>query len=79
MNLFDIQKMVRAKELGLCDMGPVTIVKPTGRFIDCFENGAADLVEPRHRWVVEVRGGLFSTRWWVLAQNLKTVCVEQKE
>lgn len=73
MNKIEVIRMIRAKELALYDCGSITIVQPTGRYTDIYH------VEPRHKWVVEVKGGLFGSKSWVPALNLKYICSEAKE
>ena len=79
MNRIELERMIRAKELALYDCGSITLVRPTGRYLDTYEHGAADHVEPRHKWIVEVKGGLFGSKWWVYALNLKNIHSEAKE
>lgn len=69
----DIAELLKHKQLARLDFGTVEIVKPTGRYIDSYEFQQADLIEQRHRFIVEVKTGLsyFFTKKWVSASLLK--------
>ena len=69
----DIKNLISQKTLGYWDFGSVTLVRPTGRFIDAADTGHPDSFLERHRFAVEVKEGWFGPAKWVSACNLKII------
>lgn len=71
--MIDIEKLVSHKELGLYDFGSVTMVRPTGRYVDACDLGEPNFIESRLRYCVEVKNGWFGKKRWVSANCLKPI------
>ena len=69
-----LQSFIKSKELGLYDFGSVSVVYPTGRFIECNTDPVPDYYEKRHRFMIEVRTNKFwGDKRWVNLNNLKEI------
>ena len=71
--MIEIEKLVSHKELGLYDLGGVTMVRPTGRYVDACDLGVPEFMESRLRYCVEVKEGWFGRKRWVSANRLKPI------
>ena len=71
MSKIDLSELLKKKQIAVMDFGLVTIVRPTGRYIDAT---GADCVEPRFRFLVEVRGmGMWSSKSWVPLSRIMVI------
>lgn len=69
-----LQAFIKSKELGLYDFGSVSVVYPTGRFIECNTDPVPDYYENRHRFMIEVRlSKILGSKKWVSLNNLKEI------
>jgi hypothetical protein len=73
MNEDYIRALLFHKQLALVDFGSVTLVKPTGRYIDTNSGLKADDYLFNRRWQIEVLVGFFLTPRWVCASQLKHI------
>ena len=73
MNEDDIRALIWNKQLAFVDFGSVTLVKPTGRYIDTSNGVKHDDFLPNRRWKIEVLHGFFLTPKWVCASQLKQI------
>jgi hypothetical protein len=67
-----IEELVKCKKLALYDFSSVSVVKPTGRYLDAEEDNLPEYYQNNMRYSVEVKTGWLSKKW-VLARNLKTI------
>jgi hypothetical protein len=69
-----LQSFIKSKELGLYDFGCVSVVYPTGRFIEVYSDPLPDYYEKRHRYMIEVRlSKILGSKKWVSLNNLKEI------
>ena len=71
MSKIDVSELLKKKQIAVMDFGTVTIVRPTGRYIDAT---GADFFEPRFSFLVEVRGlGMWSSKRWVPLNRIRVI------
>jgi len=71
MSKIDVSEILKKKQIAVMDFGTVTIVRPTGRYIDAT---GSDFVEPRFSFLVEVKGlGMWSSKRWVPMNQIKII------
>jgi hypothetical protein len=68
----DIRALLWHKQLAFVDFGSVTLVKPTGRYIDT-SHTKDEYYLPNRRWRIEVLTGIFLTPNWVCSSQLKPI------
>jgi hypothetical protein len=69
----DIRALLWHKQLAFVDFGSVTLVKPTGRYIDTSSGTRSDDYLSNRRWQIEVLTGFFLTPKWVCFSQLKSI------
>jgi hypothetical protein len=69
----DIRALIWNKQLAFVDFGSVTLVKPTGRYIDTSSGTRFDDYLSNRKWQIEVLVGFFLTPKWVCASQLKHI------
>ncbi len=69
----DIRALLWHKQLAFVDFGSVTLVKPTGRYIDTSSGTRSDDYLSNRRWQIEVLTGFFLTPKWVCFSQLKQI------
>jgi len=69
----DIRALLWHKQLAFVDFGSVTLVKPTGRYIDTSSGVKSDDYLSNRRWKIEVLTGFLLTPKWVCASQLKQI------
>ena len=72
----NIEELIGHKKLAWYDFGAISIVKPTGRYLDVLQDMKPDFYEERNRFSVEVKTSWFSKKW-VTACNLKVIKEKQ--
>ncbi len=71
MSKIDVSEILKKKQIAVMDFGTVTIVRPTGRYIDAT---GSDFVEQRFSFLVEVRGlGMWASKRWVPLSHIKVI------
>lgn len=69
----DVRALLWNKQLAFVDFGSVTLVKPTGRYIDTSSSAKSDDYLYSRRWQIEVLTGFFLTPKWVCFSQLKPI------